>query len=221
MSDTCFVIMPFDKKLEEYYEKIYKVAIEESGLKAIRADDSLKAGIIMQDVLDNIKKSAIILADLNQLKPNVIYEVGLAHALKKRTVIVIPSFIDIPFDLSLHRFISYDVTVPGWSDCLTESIREAINETMLSIAKADEPYVLGYKIENEENEVIVDTSESDYKEDKSKAKKDGEIFVNPSLSELEAENLIYDMQQVGHTSKAICNVLLEHGVPQKWISRKI
>lgn len=37
-TDTCFVMQPFDAPLGDYYEKIYRPAIERAGLRPIRAD---------------------------------------------------------------------------------------------------------------------------------------------------------------------------------------
>ena len=50
-TDSCFVMMPFAPPLGNYYDKIYKPAIEKTGLKPVRADSEIfGAGKIMDQI---------------------------------------------------------------------------------------------------------------------------------------------------------------------------
>ena len=49
----------------------------------------------------------MIVADLTSANPNVFYELGLAHALKKPVILITQSIADIPFDLKSYRLLEY------------------------------------------------------------------------------------------------------------------
>lgn len=125
--DTCFVMMPFSNPLGSYYEKIYKPAIEKAGLKPVRADDEIfGTGKIIDQIWTGIYSAKILIAELTTRNPNVFYELGLAHALKKPVVLVSSNEEDVPFDLNHIRVIYYDVTDPFWGPKLIDKIAENI-----------------------------------------------------------------------------------------------
>jgi len=126
-NDTCFVVMPFAAPLGNYYEKVYKPAIEKAGLKAVRADTEIfGAGKIMEQVWSGINAAKVLVAELTTRNPNVFYELGLAHALKKPVVLVSSNEGDVPFDLKHIRVIYYDVNDPFWGSKLLEKVAENI-----------------------------------------------------------------------------------------------
>ena len=125
--DACFVMQPFAPPLGDYYEKIYRPAIEKAGLKAVRADaDIFGTGKIMDQVWRGIQSAKVLVAELTSRNPNVFYELGLAHALKKPVVLISSNEADVPFDLHHIRVIYYDVTDPFWGQKLVEKVAENI-----------------------------------------------------------------------------------------------
>lgn len=125
--DSCFVMHPFTSPLGDYYEKIYKPAIEKAGLKPLRADAELFAtGKIMDQVWRGITSAKVLVAELTSRNPNVFYELGLAHALKKPVVLVSSKEEDVPFDLQHIRVIYYDLNDPFWGNKLLEKVAENI-----------------------------------------------------------------------------------------------
>lgn len=125
--DTCFVMQPFAAPLGDYYEKIFKPAIEKAGLKPVRADAEIfGTGKIMDQVLRGIHAAKVLVAELTTRNPNVFYELGLAHALKKPVVLVSSNEADVPFDLHHIRVIYYDVTDPFWGAKLIEKVAENV-----------------------------------------------------------------------------------------------
>lgn len=126
-TDTCFVMQPFAPPLGDYYDKIYKPAIEKAGLKAVRADAEIfGTGKIMDQVWDGITSAKVLVAELTSRNPNVFYELGLAHALEKPVVLVSSREEDVPFDLQHIRVIYYDVTDPFWGTKLIDKVAENI-----------------------------------------------------------------------------------------------
>lgn len=80
-NDSCFVMQPFAPPLGDYYEKIYRPAIEKAGLRPVRADAEIFAtGKIMDQVWSGINaaKVLVLVAELTTRNPNVFYELGLA-----------------------------------------------------------------------------------------------------------------------------------------------
>lgn len=125
--DSCFVMMPFSSPLGDYYAKIYKPAIEKAGLRPIRADAEIfGTGKIMDQICVGINSAKVLVAELTSRNPNVFYELGLAHALKKPVVLVSSNEGDVPFDLKHIRVIYYDVNDPFWGNKLMDKVAENI-----------------------------------------------------------------------------------------------
>lgn len=126
-SDTCFVMQPFAAPLGDYYEKIYKPAIEKAGLKPVRADaDIFGTGKIIDQVWRGINDAKVLVAELTSRNPNVFYELGVAHALKKPVVLVSSNEKDVPFDLQHIRVIYYDMADPFWGNKLLDKVSENV-----------------------------------------------------------------------------------------------
>ncbi len=126
-TDTCFVVMPFGSPHGDYYEKVYKGAIEKAGLKPVRADAEIfGTGKIMDQIWSGISASRVLVAELTTRNPNVFYELGLAHALEKPVVLVSSNEDDVPFDLQHIRVIYYDVSDPFWGNKLMDKVAENI-----------------------------------------------------------------------------------------------
>ncbi|MAD90339.1 MAG: hypothetical protein CMK64_11590 [Pseudoalteromonas sp.] len=129
---NCFVIMPFSNPYNDYYTKIIKPTIEEQGFKVQRADEIFSNGSIIEDVYSKIIDADLIIADVSGKNPNVNYELGVAHALKKRVIIISRNLDDIPFDYKHIRTIIYNHENYDWVEKLKTSLVETILPTMLS-----------------------------------------------------------------------------------------
>lgn len=125
--DSCFVMMPFAAPHGDYYSKIYKPAIEKTGLRSVRADTEIfTTGKIMDQIWSGIHAAKVLVAELTTRNPNVFYELGLAHALEKPVVLVSGNEMDVPFDLKHIRVIYYDTTDPFWGNKLMDKVAENI-----------------------------------------------------------------------------------------------
>jgi hypothetical protein len=125
--EICFVMMPFADPIGGYYKKIYEPAIEKAGLKPVRADNEIfGTGKIMDQVWTGINSAMVLVAELTTRNPNVFYELGIAHALRKPVVLVSSNEKDVPFDLHHIRVIYYDVTDPFWGSKLLDKVAENI-----------------------------------------------------------------------------------------------
>lgn len=126
----CFVIMPFGSWFDTYYTELYVPAITEAGLEPHRADDLSRPGNFFDDIWRYTIDAKVILADLSTMNPNVFYELGLAHALSRPTVLISESVKEIPADLRSLRIIEYDKNDPDWGEKLKNKIGDALHETI-------------------------------------------------------------------------------------------
>lgn len=103
-----FVIMPFAPDFDEIYNLFIATTLTDAGFEVFRADTILSQRNILEDVVSSIIESDLIVADLTGSNANVYYELGLAHALGKRVLLLTQSIEELPFDLRSYRVISYD-----------------------------------------------------------------------------------------------------------------
>ena len=111
----CFMVMPFGRDdLTVVYEDFIKpVAEEQCGLEMEKGDDIFGSNPIMDDILNSIQRSDMVIADLTGKNANVFYEVGICHTLNKPVLLLAQSIDDVPFDLRHRRVQIYEYTPRG------------------------------------------------------------------------------------------------------------
>ena len=117
LAPLCFVLMPFGKKLDAagrvtnfdaVYEKVIAPAVARAGLEPIRADEEKIGGTIHKPMFERLMLCHYAVADITGANPNVFYELGIRHAMRPRsTVIVFGEGTVLPFDIALVRGIAY------------------------------------------------------------------------------------------------------------------
>ena len=133
---SCFVIMPFGGHWDEYYKQIYYPAILDAGVQPVRADDDLGAGSVLQDIVELLASCSVVLADITDANRNVHYELGLAHALGKPTVLVAPADMKLFFDVGQERMITYSQKNAFWGDHLRTGLTKAVQDTLANPSSA-------------------------------------------------------------------------------------
>lgn len=123
---VCFVLMPFEENLKEVYWKAIKPACIEAGFEPLRVDELKGPFNINRKIIEHIFLSAAIVADLTEWNPNVFYEMGVAHAIDNKTIMIIQKKNALPFDVSNYRCIQYEQTNDGLEE-LRHGITEALN----------------------------------------------------------------------------------------------
>jgi len=106
-------------------------------VQCMRADEIAKPGIITDQIMQAISDADVVIADLTGNNPNVMYELGYAHALTKMTVILTQSVKESPFDVAAMRQIVYDRS-RLMKDCLPR-LATAIAEALGGIEAVAEP----------------------------------------------------------------------------------
>lgn len=108
-----FVVMCFDQRLQEIYHMVVQPVLEERHIECVRADEICKLGVVVEQIRDEIANADLVLCDLTFENPNVFYELGIAHAANKKTVLISQTVSAIPFDVSHYRVIPYADTKQG------------------------------------------------------------------------------------------------------------
>lgn len=126
LTNSCFVVMPFHALFEAQYEKIIKPAIEEAGLVCVRGDEIYTRQAIVQDIWHSMRKARLVVAELSGRNPNVMYEIGLAHAIGKPIILLTRNEDDVPFDLRALRYVYYDPNNPFWGPDLRAEITRVV-----------------------------------------------------------------------------------------------
>lgn len=128
--NSCFVVMPFSPLFQIEYEKIIKPCLEDLNIECIRGDEIYSKQRIVDDIWDSIRSCRFVLAELTGKNPNVLYEIGLAHAIGKPVIIITRNGDDVPFDLKALRYLYYDVNDPFWGENLKKGIQNLVSKTL-------------------------------------------------------------------------------------------
>jgi hypothetical protein len=157
----CFVVMPFGEegteKRKEYskvYNYIIKDTVEQLGYECIRGDEIPDSGMITIQIKHELQQSELVIADLTDKNPNVLYEVGFRHALNMPIVSLSQDVKGLPFDIAHYRTIPYNPRdLESVSECkklLTQyivSIKKISNEQTLDITNENKPFLFTGNIE--------------------------------------------------------------------------
>lgn len=142
-----FAAMPFGEKtspgggqtvdFDTLYEMCVRPAAEAADVAVIRADEETLGGIIHKPMYERLLLAEIVVADLTFANPNVFYELGVRHAARPRSTILIYAKVDaLPFDVSPVRAIPYEIDEEGVLPD-ADALRETLIERLL-LAKSDD-----------------------------------------------------------------------------------
>ncbi len=107
----CFVLLPPSKAYLNLWDAVIKPAIENSGMTPLRtADVAQRYEDIMEGVRKQIIDAEVIIAVLTDENPTVMYELGMAHAAKKKVIMLLEQDQQPSPNFSHIRVLSYDPT---------------------------------------------------------------------------------------------------------------
>jgi Tetratricopeptide Repeats-Sensor len=125
--------------LDKTYRIIIKKAVEEAGLECIRADDIKHSGLIDVPMYELLLEADIVIADLSTANPNAIYELGVRHALRPHTTIIMAeSQFKFPFDLSHIVIRPYEHLGTGIDAEHAETVREELKAAIQKLLEQPE-----------------------------------------------------------------------------------
>jgi hypothetical protein len=94
--------------LNKSYRLLIKPVVEEKGIICVRADEIRHSGVIDVPMYQELLTADLVIADLSTANSNAFYELGIRHALRPWTTIVISeSKLPYPFDLNHVSITGY------------------------------------------------------------------------------------------------------------------
>lgn len=124
-----FTVMPFRPRYDEIYRDVIEFNCAQLFLTAERADQILAPGPIPPQIFQSIRESLFLVADVSDSNENVFYELGYAHALEKKIIVLANDQKRnglLPFDIRVIRTIFYDETLPDWKGTLIKELGESM-----------------------------------------------------------------------------------------------
>jgi hypothetical protein len=120
----CFVLMPFGKKpdavgtlidFDAVYKDLIAPAIKDAQLEPLRADEEMTGGIIHKPMFERLILCEYAVADLTTANANVFYELGVRHAVRPWSTVLIFSKggSQLPFDVGPLRAMPYQLDKDG------------------------------------------------------------------------------------------------------------
>lgn len=142
-----FVIMPFTRAEptgrgkgframgKEELDTVFGIVRGSLSHRGYAVRRSASPADILREIILDLDRAELVLADLTGLNPNVMYELGIRHAFCKKTILLTQDLKELPFDVSGHFCIEYE-----WA---TEKGRKLfgrrIGELLKLIEETDDP----------------------------------------------------------------------------------
>ena len=124
MRPLCFVLMPFGKKaaasglvidFDAVYKELILPAISNADLEPLRADEEMAGGVIHKPMFERLILCEYAVADLTNANANVFYELGLRHAVRPASTVLLfaEGVGQLPFDVAPLRALPYRLGPDG------------------------------------------------------------------------------------------------------------
>lgn len=117
-----FFLTPFGNAYQDVYFAC-KETCENINMNLFRGDEKYLSNDIFSQIIRYIVKANIIIANIDSKNPNVFYELGIAHTLGKRIILISNRNDSIPFDIQQYRILFYQdlnslkEMLPKYIDC--------------------------------------------------------------------------------------------------------
>ncbi|PZX61231.1 hypothetical protein LV84_00219 [Algoriphagus ratkowskyi] len=145
----CFVVMGFGTKtdyvsgrkldLNKSYKYLIKPVVESKGIECVRADEILHSGSIDVQMYKELLMADLVIADLSTSNSNAIYELGIRHALRPFTTIVISEDkLVYPFDLNHVVINKYNHLGDAIDIEEAERFKEGLSKQIDAVINKDE-----------------------------------------------------------------------------------
>jgi nucleoside 2-deoxyribosyltransferase len=103
-----YVTMPFTPEFEDVW-LVVEAVFPSYGWQVARADIAATSAPQMNAAYDMIEQADLVVADLSGSSPTTMYELGIAHGMRKPTVLFLrtDSSTNVPFDVSSYQMLTY------------------------------------------------------------------------------------------------------------------
>ena len=125
--------------LDVTYNTIIKPSVENAGFKCVRGDEVLESGIIDKSMYALLIHADLVIADITTFNPNAIYELGIRHAAKPFSTIVMKEKDgSIPFDINHNKTFTYSHMGEDIGSKEVERCVNALTNLILEVDRAKE-----------------------------------------------------------------------------------
>jgi len=117
---TCFIVTPIGaddslirRRADGVIDAVIEPVLEEMGIDVVVAHRMNEGGSITRQVIQSIINAELVVANLTDLNPNVMYELAVRHAIRKPLVQICEKGTALPFDINEQRTIFYTNDMKG------------------------------------------------------------------------------------------------------------
>lgn len=132
----CFIISPLGlddsetrRKADGLIRAVLEPVLTSLDFKTIAPHEIDTPGSITGQVIQHLLEDELVIANLTELNPNVMYELAVRHAKRLPVVCLAERGTKLPFDIAAERTIFYDNDMAG-VEVLKLKLVSAINEAM-------------------------------------------------------------------------------------------
>jgi len=102
--------MPFKPELNYFYLYVKKHIEEVHNVECFRGDNDVLTIPLLDKIKQYIENADILIADCTGKNPNVFYELGIAHTLNKKVILISMDDVkEAPADIRHYEFIRYQL----------------------------------------------------------------------------------------------------------------
>lgn len=112
LAQRCFVIMPFAEDFSPLIDFVIDPVVRSLGDEPIHLGRREQPGDVGRQTSDGLSKADYVICVLDDMRPNVLYELGMAYALGKPSILLwkklVANTIEVSFDSVQEQRIEYE-----------------------------------------------------------------------------------------------------------------